>query len=99
MEIWESQIKTGRLYTLEPYIEMAKYLEHRIRDRERAIKLVERALSYIDEKQELGALLGDLLSFDPDKVINELTHRMKRLQRYHSRNNQIEEDEENTDED
>ncbi len=81
LELWQSHIDSGRLYNLEPFIELAKYYEHRAKEHDRAVKLVEHALEFIDKKQELSALLGELLSFDPEKAVSELTHRLQRLQR------------------
>ncbi|MCD6385985.1 ribonuclease H-like domain-containing protein [Candidatus Sumerlaeota bacterium] len=81
LSIWNSHIESGHLYNLEPFIELAKYFEHRVRDHKKAIQIVERALQFVEETQELNALLGDTLSFDPEKAIDELTYRLRRLQR------------------
>ena len=35
----------------------------------------------MDDKQDLSQLLGQLLSFDPEVAITELTRRLRRLQR------------------
>lgn len=81
VEIWKMQIERGKLYNLEPFIELAKYYEHRQRDHQQAYRIVMQAIHYVDDRQELSQLLGDWLNFDPEQAINELTHRLRRLQR------------------
>lgn len=100
VSIWNSHIQSGQLYNLEPFIELAKYFEHRVRDHKKAIQIVERALRFVDETQELSALLGSTLSFDPEKAIDELLYRLRRLERRQSINNKYtigQEEEENED--
>ncbi len=97
LEIWESHIKGGNVHNLEPFVELAKYYEHRVRDHVHAIDVVQRALHYIDETQDLSILLGNSIQFDPQKAFDELMHRLQRLEKRLNSFTHREEEEKNED--
>lgn len=77
--IWEAQIAGGPGGRIEPYVELAKYCEHRARDIERARALVEQAMAAMDLRQELRQVLGREMG--PEAAIEDLAHRLRRLNR------------------
>ena len=81
IEIWQSYINSNTIYTLEPFVEMAKYFEHQAREHGRAIKIVQRAIELLDERRDLDFLLGTAVPFEAEKIFEELTYRLTRLKR------------------
>ena len=73
-DVWHACLETGRFHPL-PYIELAKYYEHRTRDLETARRLVRKALSELDV---LLALERDHKWF---RYLEDLQHRQRRLER------------------
>jgi len=49
---WQEQIESMPIFVLEPYRELAMYYEHQVKEYERAIEFVERALSVIPAHRE-----------------------------------------------
>ena len=70
--VWQQQLDGT---SVSPYVELAKYYEHRARDYERAIEIVDRAV-------ELGQSPGAGMSLPVrSRLESELSHRRERLER------------------
>lgn len=74
VSIWERLIEGGEFDPL-PFVELAKYYEHRRRDYRKAREIVGRALTALDLRVELRRRSEDL------QYRQELTHRLRRLER------------------
>jgi len=72
--IWESLAEAGAL-SLEPYVELAKRAEHRLRDYALASDLTQRALGV------LPRIAAHLPAFERQRVREGLEHRLERVHR------------------
>ena len=94
VEIWLSLVNRGGLVSLFPFIELAKYYEHRARDPHQALQVVERALEQALVRRQLAAgsfsnrpihdPRQELSRMEPsrlDRDIADLRHRLERLWR------------------
>ncbi|MFH0793194.1 MAG: ribonuclease H-like domain-containing protein [bacterium] len=81
IEVWGELCRHSPLQTLEPYIELAKYYEHRARETQKAKMVVERALERLRSEQELRSYLDDWESKETTGQQEALAHRLDRLQR------------------
>lgn len=78
--IWREMMNFDSSFGLQPYLELAKYFEHGLKDYERAIEITERALGILKLEAELNEYLED----SAEKVREELKglhHRYERLLR------------------
>jgi tetratricopeptide (TPR) repeat protein len=74
VELWEDLVKAHIAHRLYPYEELAKYYEHRHREYDRAIQLVQEAIARIDARE--------LQPRRPrQRALAELQHRLQRLER------------------
>lgn len=89
VEIWLSLANRGGIATLFPFIELAKYYEHRARDLYQALQVVERALEQALLRRQLAAgSASNRMEPDPRPVLSrleqdiaDLRHRLERLRR------------------
>lgn len=74
VQLWQDMIAEG-FFSIEPYIELAKYYEHHLRDYKNAVDIVNRALQVLEIAKQLRE--------DPHLNIyrDELTYRLKRITR------------------
>jgi len=77
--IWQAQIDGGPGGRLEPYVELAKYYEHRERDVAKAHQIVQRAMQSLDARSELRHYLSRTV--EADVTGEELLHRLGRLRK------------------
>jgi uncharacterized protein YprB with RNaseH-like and TPR domain len=70
IRLWEKAAAEGHIYA---HIEMAKYYEHKRRDVKSAIQWTRSALKHVEE--------ADLPAYERKYWINEITHRLARLER------------------
>lgn len=76
--IWQEQIEGGPRGRTEPYVELAKYYEHRAKDVVRAYEIVQGAIRRIDLRSEFVTYVEK--EPNPDESLDELLHRLKRLE-------------------
>lgn len=69
--IWESQLEGRNVY---PYLELAKYYEHRLRDNGLAIQVVQQALTWLQTDRP------PLSRFERQQLQADFTHRLDRLE-------------------
>ncbi len=74
VQMWEDMISAGYV-EIEPYAELAKYYEHQQQDYQKAIDLVNNAISALDLAEELGK------SLKLKQYKDELIHRRERNKR------------------
>ena len=73
MEVWGSL--TGQQGALYPYVEMAKHLEHRVKDYARAREVTAQAMAWVaSEEAGLGR-------YEARRILSDLQHRLDRLDR------------------
>ena len=77
--IWESLISNNQTYSLYPYIELAKYYEHQLKDYRKAIDTVKEALLMLNQRR---TLFGRLYY---ERDLADLRHRLARLNRKEER--------------
>ncbi len=77
---WEQAVEDGHIYA---YVELAKYYEHRAKDHALAEELTQRALSLVNESK--------LQEYERTHWIEELEHRLNRLQKKIQKKNSAEE--------
>lgn len=73
--LWQSLIARRQTGSLWPYVELAKYHEHRVKDLEAARQVVRSALEQIATRRTL------LQFTDDDPLVDDLRHRLARLER------------------
>ena len=70
VRLWERAAAKGHIYA---HIEMAKYYEHKRRDIKSAIQWARSALEHVKQ--------ADLPAYERKYYIDEITHRLARLER------------------
>ncbi|MHB1354639.1 MAG: ribonuclease H-like domain-containing protein [Anaerolineae bacterium] len=70
--IWESRLEGRDIY---PYLELAKYYEHRLRDNDLAIQVAQQALIWLQADHP------PLSRFERQQLQVDLNHRLERLER------------------
>jgi len=79
--IWEAQIKSGPPGQVEPYVELAKYYEHRAKDYARALRLVKEAIRALEFREEMESSLSPSDPFSETVTgMDDLLHRLQRLE-------------------
>jgi len=74
IEIWEEMRRESSM-DIFPYMELAKYYEHKAKDIQKALEYTRDAIEILERKRRSGMLASYY------KEINQVTHRQKRLQK------------------
>lgn len=84
--VWEAQIESGPSGRVEPYIELAKYFEHRAKDHVRAQSIVEQAIRALGFREEMEHYISAPANEEAgESELDGLLHRVRRLQAHQTR--------------
>ena len=82
VELW---MQAADMKHIEAHVELAKYYEHRAKEYHQAINWTQSAIEKISSLQDLVDHPRGIIPSNHMKWLSDLQHRLKRLERKHSR--------------